>query len=179
MNLMMLLDMAMSGHPARVAIGRSDDGLSYEELYRRAGIAAARIRRDGVAHVAYVGTNSPAFAVAVFASSWAGVPILPINYRLGHEQVTGLLDQHEDVLVIADELAKASLSGVNHPVIDRDGWMASTAIGPTCEEWPNDPEGICRPPLHERHDLGPEGSHPPPPPPSLLRLLLGRLRWGR
>lgn len=143
MNLMMLLDMAMSGHPARVAVGRSDDGLSYEELYRRAGIAAARIRRDGVAHVAYVGTNSPAFAVAVFASSWAGVPILPINYRLGHEQVTGLLDQHEDVLVIADELAKASLAGVNHPVIDRDDWMASTAIGPTCEEWPNDPEGIC------------------------------------
>lgn len=143
MNLMMLLDMAMSGHPTRVAIGRGDDGLNYEELYRRAGIAAARIRRDGVAHVAYVGTNSPAFAVAVFASSWAGVPILPINYRLGHEQVTGLLDQHEDVLVIADELAKSSLSGVNHPVIDRDDWMASTAIGPTCEEWPNDPEGIC------------------------------------
>ena len=130
MNLMMLLDMAMSGHPTRVAIGRGDDGLSYEELYRRAGIAAARIRRDGVAHVAYVGTNSAAFAVAVFASSWAGVPILPINYRLGHEQVTGLLDQHEDVLVIADELAKSSLSGVNHPVIDRDDWMASTAIGP-------------------------------------------------
>ena len=143
MNLMMLLDMAMSGHPSRVAIGSGDDGLSYEELYRRAGIAAARIRRDGIGHVAYVGTNSPAFAVAVFASSWAGVPILPINYRLGHEQVTALLDQHEDVLVIADEVARGSLSGVNHPVIDRDDWMTSTAVGPNCDEWPNDPEGIA------------------------------------
>jgi acyl-CoA synthetase (AMP-forming)/AMP-acid ligase II len=140
---MMLLDMAMSGHPSRVAIGGQKDGLTYEDVYRRAGVAAARIRRDGIAHVAYIGTNSPAFAVAVFASSWAGVPILPINYRLSHEQVTDLLAQHDDVLVIADDQAKSSLAGVGHPVIDRDDWLESTGSGPLAEEWPNDAEAIA------------------------------------
>jgi acyl-CoA synthetase (AMP-forming)/AMP-acid ligase II len=142
-NLMMLLDMAMSGHPSRVAIGGRQDGLTYEDVYQRAGVAAARIRRDGIAHVAYVGTNSPAFAVAVFASSWAGVPILPINYRLSTEQVTGLLAKHDNVLVITDEMARSSLSGARHPMIDRDDWLESTENGPICDEWPNDAEGIA------------------------------------
>ena len=159
MNLMMLLDMAVATHPDRVAIGGSDDGLTYDELRRRAASAAAAIRRSGVTHVAYVGANSPAFAVAVFASSWAGVPVIPVNYRLGPEQIAALLDQHHDVLVIADKLAQPSVQGVRHPVVDRDEWMATTADGTASDgtapdaprsderatemEWPNDPDGIA------------------------------------
>jgi acyl-CoA synthetase (AMP-forming)/AMP-acid ligase II len=140
---MMMLDMAMSGHPTRIAIGEGDEQLSYGDLYQRAGIAAASFRRDGVTHVAYVGSNSPAFAVAVFASSWAGIPILPINYRLGGVQIAGLLDQHAGIVVIADEQSAQSLLDVKVPLIDRDEWMASTASGSLCDEWPNDPDTIA------------------------------------
>jgi acyl-CoA synthetase (AMP-forming)/AMP-acid ligase II len=140
---MMMLDMATSGHPSRTAVGGSGDSLSYEDLYRRAGIAAARIRAHGMEHVAYIGTNSSAFAVAVFASAWAGVPILPINYRLGHDQIASLLAHHANVLVIADDQAAASLAGLEVALIGRDDWMASTDSGPVCDDWPNNPEGIA------------------------------------
>jgi acyl-CoA synthetase (AMP-forming)/AMP-acid ligase II len=138
----MMLDMAQSGHPSRTAIGGNGDDITYAQLYERAGIAASRMRQDGIAHVAYVGTNSSAFAVAVFASAWAGVPILPLNYRLGHEQIAELLATHSNVLVIADEQAEASLVGVAN-VVERDRWMASTTDGPMCGPWPDDPEGIA------------------------------------
>jgi acyl-CoA synthetase (AMP-forming)/AMP-acid ligase II len=143
MNLMMMLDMATSGHPSRTAVGGDGEPLTYEELYRRAGIAAARIRADGVEHVAYIGTNSPAFAVAVFASAWAGVPILPINYRLGHDQIASLLAKHANVLVIADDQAAASLGALEVTLVGRDAWLASTDSGPVCDEWHDDPEGIA------------------------------------
>ncbi len=143
MNLMMLLDMACSTHGDRIAVGSAPGGFSYDDLSRRAGVGAQRLRRDGVANVAYIGANSAAFAVALFSAAWAGVPLIPLNYRLGAEQLGALLDQHHDVLVLADETARPLLTGTAHPIIDPDEWCISTAAGESAGDWPNDAEAIA------------------------------------
>jgi acyl-CoA synthetase (AMP-forming)/AMP-acid ligase II len=140
---MMLLDMAVSSHSERVAIGGRGVGLTFGQLYERAGNEATKLRRDGIGHLAYMGTNSPAFAISVFAGAWAGIPVIPVNYRLGRDQVSHVLDQHADVLVVADAQAREILRGVRHPVVDRDEWMGTTADGAHGDSWPNDADGIA------------------------------------
>jgi acyl-CoA synthetase (AMP-forming)/AMP-acid ligase II len=128
-NLMMLLEMAREGHPDRTAVSVPGEGcMSFAELFSRAGHAAGELRRRGVRHVAYVGTNSLAFPVAVFAAAWAGVPFLPVNYRLSAEQLQALLGRHEDVLVVADA-ATIGMTGSLPAEVERGEWFRSTATG--------------------------------------------------
>lgn len=51
MNLMMLLEMAANGLEDRVAVGSSDGGITYRQLFEHAGEAAARFRADPGAKV--------------------------------------------------------------------------------------------------------------------------------
>lgn len=143
MNLMMLLEMAAGGTPDRVAVGPADGGLTYTELYERAGRAAARLQADGIAHLAYLGTNHTTYPVAMFAAAWAAIPLLPMNYRLGQEQLVSLLNDHERMLVVADTADAGDLAGLRHPVIDRAEWMASLDSGDVAEPWDMDPETIA------------------------------------
>ncbi len=52
--------------------------------------------------LAYVGTNGLAFPIGVFAAAGAGVPFVPLNYRLSHDQLHDLLAPLGDTLVVAD-----------------------------------------------------------------------------
>ena len=79
MNLMMLLEMASMGQGERRAVSGSDVTLTGEELFQRAGVAAAQLRADGAGTLAYLAPNHPAYAVAMFAAAWAGVPFVPLN----------------------------------------------------------------------------------------------------
>ena len=127
MTLLMLLEMIASAFGDRLGIGTSADGLTYQELHDRAGTGAELIRRHGARHLAYVGTSDEAFPTVLFASAWAGVPFIPLNYRLGAEQLRALLGAHDDVLVVADESAVASLEGAAATVLTVAQWNAATA----------------------------------------------------
>jgi acyl-CoA synthetase (AMP-forming)/AMP-acid ligase II len=50
----------------------------------------------------YLAVNGAAFPVALFAAAYAGVPLVPINYRLGAEQLADLLGRHPRALVVDD-----------------------------------------------------------------------------
>jgi acyl-CoA synthetase (AMP-forming)/AMP-acid ligase II len=101
-TLLMLLEMVASAFGDRLALGTTAGGLTYQQLLDRAGAGAEVLRQHGARHLAYVASSDEAFPVAVFAAAWAGVPFLPLNYRLGAEQLRDLLARHDDVLVIAD-----------------------------------------------------------------------------
>ena len=103
MNLMMLLDMAAAGFDDRVAFGTHDHGVTYTELLARAEVGAAQLRELGVEHLVYVATNGPEFPVALFAAARAEIPLVPVNYRLGHDQLHELLGAHPSSLVIVEE----------------------------------------------------------------------------
>jgi acyl-CoA synthetase (AMP-forming)/AMP-acid ligase II len=144
MNLMMLLEMASMGQGERRAVTGSGITLTGEELFQRAGVAAAQLRADGVGTLAYLAPNHPAYAVAMFAAAWAGVPFVPLNYRLATDQIVSLLDNHDDVAVVVEDVERMSLGNSKHRVLELSGWFAGLADGEVAAEpWSDDGDDIA------------------------------------
>ncbi|MFI6463269.1 class I adenylate-forming enzyme family protein [Streptomyces sp. NPDC050528] len=101
MNVSMILDMAADGFGDRVVIGPAQDGLTPVRLRELAVGGARSVRAADADAIVYLATNGPAFAVAQFAAARAGVPLVPVNYRLGEEQLDALLANHPHALAIA------------------------------------------------------------------------------
>jgi acyl-CoA synthetase (AMP-forming)/AMP-acid ligase II len=82
-------------------------------LLEMAAAAAERFRRYPA--VLYLGTNHLAYPVALFGAVLAGVPFVPLNYRLGEEQPPVLLARHPGALVLRagdlDPLLAATRAG--------------------------------------------------------------------
>ncbi|KPI05255.1 o-succinylbenzoate--CoA ligase [Actinobacteria bacterium OK074] len=97
MNITMVLDMVASAGDRAVvtAGGRS---LTAAELSDRARAAARTFRRHEA--VLYVSANHLAYPVALFGAALAGVPFIPLNYRLGEHQLSRLLARHPGALVL-------------------------------------------------------------------------------
>src|SRR4051812_40424992 len=118
MNLSLLLDMACDGFGDRVVVGRGDGGLTPTRLRELAAGGAQVIADAGADAVVYLAVNGPAFPVALFAAARAGVPLVPVNYRMGEEQLDTLLANHPAAFGIAGTpeyaaaLARAGLSSV-------------------------------------------------------------------
>ncbi|HSA49900.1 MAG TPA: long-chain fatty acid--CoA ligase [Yinghuangia sp.] len=100
MNIAMILEMAASAGDRAVvtAGGRS---LTAAELLRLARAAVPRFRKHPA--VLYLGTNHLAFPVALFGAAQAGVPFVPLNYRLGEQQLEALKDRHPGALILSPE----------------------------------------------------------------------------
>jgi long-chain acyl-CoA synthetase len=111
MNLMMLLEMAASGHPERVAVQDEANALTYAELFEAAGRAAALAKASGAAHVGMLDVTSVAMPVALFGSSWAGLPFVPLNYRLTGAELDALLERIKPAYLVTDSERAAKLEG--------------------------------------------------------------------
>ncbi|TDB93158.1 fatty acid--CoA ligase family protein [Actinomadura sp. 7K534] len=103
MNVTMLLEMAADGFGDRVVIGPRSVGLTASRLRELAAGAAGRVRESGAEAVVHLAENGPAFPVAFFAAAFAGVPLVPVNYRLGEDQLGRLLAHHPKAYGIAGE----------------------------------------------------------------------------
>jgi len=134
MNLTMLLEMAADGFGERVVIGRREDGLSAVALRAAALRGAAQIEAAGADAVVYLATNGPAFPVAMFAAAYAGVPLVPLNFRLGVEQLDSLLEKHPKALGIGDVSALPVLEKHGMTALGTDEWLASTTTGGAPDE---------------------------------------------
>ncbi|KAA9156216.1 long-chain fatty acid--CoA ligase [Amycolatopsis acidicola] len=97
MNIAMILEMAAAAgsKPVVTEGGRS---LTAGELLGHARAAAERFR--GYPAVLYLGANHLAYPVALFGAALAGVPFVPLNYRLGEAQLSALRERHPGALVV-------------------------------------------------------------------------------
>ncbi|MEU1515143.1 fatty acid--CoA ligase family protein [Streptomyces sp. NPDC005811] len=129
----MLLDMAAGGFPDRTLVGTAEEGLTAGELRAAAHRGAALINASGADSVVYLAANGPAFPLALFAAAAAGVPFVPLNYRLGTEQLQSLLANHADAWVIADEQHAPLLPGTKAPPLTPKAWRDATASGETAD----------------------------------------------
>jgi acyl-CoA synthetase (AMP-forming)/AMP-acid ligase II len=131
MHLTMLLDMADEGFAERTIVGTAADPISAGQLRDRALRGARQLRERGATALVYVAPNGPAFPVALFAAAYAGVPLVPLNYRLGREQLDQLLARHPGALLIAQDQVRevAGRSGLEQ--LSAADWLAATAAGPT------------------------------------------------
>ena len=113
MDITMILEMAASAgdRAAVTADGRSLTAAELLELAR--GVSR---RCLGHSAVLYLGANHLAFPVALFGAAIAGVPFIPLNYRLSEQQTAAIIERHPGALVLRPE----ELDSVLQPVQPAD-----------------------------------------------------------
>lgn len=97
MNITMIAEMAASAGD-RTAVTADGRSLTAAGLLRLARAAAHRFRRHPA--VLYLAANHLAYPVALFGAAVAGVPFVPLNYRLGEHQLDELRSRHPGALVL-------------------------------------------------------------------------------
>jgi acyl-CoA synthetase (AMP-forming)/AMP-acid ligase II len=130
MNLVMALEMAAECHPQRIAVSSGGLHLSYGDLLNAAKAGAEVIRDASVRYVGVLDINSPAVPIALFAAAYAGVPYVPMNYRLTKPELEALLGRIAPALLITDAPVIAPLdvpAGVK--VMMRDDFQREALAG--------------------------------------------------
>ena len=111
MNLSLVLDMACSGHAERVAVTSGDRSLTYADIDAASRAVAAELVRTGASALVHLGTNAVSLPVCLFGAARAGVPFVPLNYRLSQEQLTALLADHPGALLVHEGAAPTGFAG--------------------------------------------------------------------
>jgi acyl-CoA synthetase (AMP-forming)/AMP-acid ligase II len=144
-NLMMLLEMAASGFAERVAVRSGSRDLRYDELFAAAGHAGNLIREAGVERAALLDVSSLAVPIGLFGAACAGVPFVPLNYRLSGRELDALIEQIAPALLITQDDRVEELSGRDGiSVVSRSEFLADTTAAATPPaEWPMDGDEIA------------------------------------
>ena len=144
MNLTMLLEMAAATHGERVAVQCGGEVLRYEELFAASGAAARELQASGAAHLALLDVSSLAAPVALFAAARAGLPYVPLNYRLTEGELDALLQRIAPAKLVTDPARAASFSArAGADVAARDAFLARAREASEAPAAPDDPEGIA------------------------------------
>ncbi len=120
--------------PARPALLYRDQRLSYGDLAARLAATAGSLRARGIGEgdiVALLMKNSAAFIELSLAVSHLGAVLLPINYRLGADEVAYIVG-HAGVklLLVDDELRALAGTFGNVAVVDEAAQSDSRRVGP-------------------------------------------------
>jgi fatty-acyl-CoA synthase len=143
MNLVMLLEMAAEAAGDRIAVGSMHGGLTYSELLERARAVGTRAKRMGAERIVVVDVNSEAVPVALFGAAAAGIPFVPVNYRLADDQLRSVLERTSPSLAVVDPSVPGRIPGGIEGIdfLDRCDLMA--AIPSSSEELPADGDDIA------------------------------------
>jgi acyl-CoA synthetase (AMP-forming)/AMP-acid ligase II len=125
MHLLLLLDMVAAGRGDRVAVGVGDHRLTAGQLLDQAWGAAGVA--EGASALAYVGANGLAVPVALFAAAAAGVPYVPLNYRLDHDRLHEMVSDLGGAVVVAEGAAAEALAARGHRVVSAAAFLALAA----------------------------------------------------
>ncbi len=147
MNLMMLLEMAATAMGDRVALGPLDRGITCSRLMDDAAALAGRLRASEAEHLVLCDEPGAVLPVALFGAAWAGVPYVPVNYRLGDDDLRRLAERAAPALVLADTGSADRLAAVDGlDIVERDAFLDDPAGGAAAAEpgdWPMDPDATA------------------------------------
>ena len=142
MSIALLLEMAVSGDPDRVALVDGDTRLTIGELSELADGGAGVIAASGADHVAYVGSGGVMAPLLIFASARAGRAYTPINYRLSGDGIRELIQRLPDPLVIVDGRYRDMVGDVGKTVMSSDDFLAAARAAEPAAEFA-DPDDVA------------------------------------
>jgi len=102
MNISLLLQMAADAEPERIGLVCDGRRWSYGSLLRAAQGAATLMSQCGATHIALLDESSEAAAIALFGAAIAGIPYVPLNYRLADADLAALLQRIAPAFIIGD-----------------------------------------------------------------------------
>lgn len=143
----MLLEMASSAFPGRKAFydPASDQSISYEELLHAARTKSQVLRESGTQRCVLLDTTNLGIPIALFSSAWAGIPYVPINYRLTLDEIDALLERVQPAYLITDRDREPSYRG--RPglyVATREDFRSASPVDSTDDfHWSMEPDEIA------------------------------------
>ena len=114
MNIALFLQMAAEACPDRPALSHDGKHYTYSQLFSAAKRAARHFSAANCKFVCLLDTSSPATPIALMGAAIAGIPYVPLNYRLSEEQTAPLLDRISPAYLI---------SGPRNETYDFNGWV--------------------------------------------------------
>jgi acyl-CoA synthetase (AMP-forming)/AMP-acid ligase II len=102
MNISLFLQMAADAEPDRIGLVCGGRRWSYSALIHAARGAAHGITESGCQHVALLDEGSEAAAIALFGAAIAGIPYVPLNYRLADADLGALLKRIAPAYIVGD-----------------------------------------------------------------------------
>jgi acyl-CoA synthetase (AMP-forming)/AMP-acid ligase II len=124
MNISLVLQMAADADSERIGLVCQGRRWSYGALWRAAQGAATSIAKSGCAHVALLDESSEAAAIALFGAAVAGIPYVPLNYRLADIDLAGLLQRIAPAYLIGDvERIRRLAPESGHAAFDRSAFV--------------------------------------------------------
>jgi acyl-CoA synthetase (AMP-forming)/AMP-acid ligase II len=139
----MILEMAAEGHGGRRAYGSLAGGLSYVELLQRARGAAEVVASSEADRVAVLAQNGLAVPVSLFGAGLAGMPYVPLNYRLADDTLRSLVEEICPALVVADPEMAPRVEGAGAKVIRTDDFLRQVAEAEPSTLPMVDPDGVA------------------------------------
>lgn len=113
MQTTLLLDIAADACPDRLALGTLADGLDFQSVRARAQGVAAWLAGTQAQHVVFVGMNGTVLPVLLFAAGLAGLPFVPVNYRLTDGDLRKLVARTAPGVVVVDDDMLPRIDGVD------------------------------------------------------------------
>jgi acyl-CoA synthetase (AMP-forming)/AMP-acid ligase II len=117
MHLSSLVEMVESGFDDRVLLGDESSQITGTDFGFLVRLGATQVHNKYTS-VIYVGENHPLLPVGLFAAAWAGVPFVPVNYRLEDRQLRSLIERYPNSLVLTDPLTADRLIGLSPLIFD-------------------------------------------------------------
>ena len=142
MNIMMLLEMASATFPDRVAFvdGHSGDRLTYQQLFESSGKQAARLRDGGYSRLGMLDISSLATPTGLFSAAWAGLPYVPINYRLTQAEIEALLGRITPAFLVTEDERATQFDHLSDVTPVSRSTFLQAAHPDVADEWSMDPE---------------------------------------
>ena len=141
MHLSSLVEMIESGFGDRVLLGDASRPVTGSRLGELVRAAASQLNGRERALV-YAGENHPLLPVSLLAAAWAGIPFVPVNYRLEDHHLNGLIARQPGALVLADAATAPRITGdVTVRVFDE--WLASAPIDAPAIDPPFDDDDVA------------------------------------
>ena len=143
----MLLEMASGAFPDRPAFtdGSSGQTFTYSELFEAARFRAGSVAASGASRLAKLDVSNLGTPLSLFSSAWAGVPYVPLNYRLTNEEIEALLKRVTPAYLVTEDDRVPVLGGIDQVgAISTQQFVAAQAHNTAIEsEWSMDPEEIA------------------------------------
>src|SRR5580693_8381593 len=99
-HLGLVLEMAHAGYHDRTAVTVAGQSMSHAKLARMCWAASHRFVELGAPSVIYLSGNHGSYPVALFGAAGAGIPFVPLNYRLGAGQLEAQSAGHPGAFLI-------------------------------------------------------------------------------
>jgi acyl-CoA synthetase (AMP-forming)/AMP-acid ligase II len=142
LSISLLLEMAVSGDPDRVALVDDDIRLTAAELSELADGGAGVIAASGASHVVYVGTGGAMLPLLIFSSARAKMTFTPLNYRLSADGLHQLVDRLPDPLIVVDSAYRDVVDDWDARVMTSDDFVTAARSAEPAEEFA-DPDDVA------------------------------------